>query len=308
MKNVFYFLVIAFGLFSCNENTGKNPQTPNAATDTTQQTTATQPTQKEPVNAKLVGLDLTTASADIKLDKDQIKGYAPASGFGAFLSKMTEVVEIRDNTEEVDVYNVIIKDKTGKEIANLGETYEVFDNGIRFLNNGILEVATNTYYYEDGSDEFSKILRGGPLFSYFGVDAEGQFKKLKSNRLFACTEFTKIDESYLQREFRLPLGDTKVAPKNGFTFHKTHQYLCEEGISYMINEIYASYGYKFKNEKWQKIFEGYTWYQANKDNVDSDFSAIDKHNIEFLKQARDKLKGNEAAILQEKIAEESTAG
>ncbi|MCP4437699.1 MAG: YARHG domain-containing protein [Aureispira sp.] len=305
MKNVFYSLALATGLMSCNENTGQPQKTPNEPNDTTQQTTEQTP-KHNPVNPKLKGLDLSEASVDVELAKDQMKGYTPESGFGAFLSKMTEVVEVRDDQDEVEIYNVIIKDKTGKEIARLGETVGVSEEGIRFLNNGMLEVGYSDTYYADGSDGFSKILKGGPLYTYFGVNADGQFNKLESNRVFDCTEFTKIDESYIKQEFTLPADKEGVSDQ--YQYYRTHQYLCEEGISYMINEIYASYGYKFKKEKWQKIFEGYDWYQPTKDDVNSDFTDIDKHNIQFLKDAREKLKGNEAAMLQEKLEKEFMAG
>ena len=61
-----------------------------------------------------------------------------------------------------------------------------------------------------------------------------------------------------------------------------------------LNEIYARHGYIFHNEKTQKEFEGYSWYEPTIDaddwDGDAELNRIEKYNVEFLKNAIKELK------------------
>lgn len=61
-----------------------------------------------------------------------------------------------------------------------------------------------------------------------------------------------------------------------------------------LNEIYARHGYIFHNEKYQKEFESYSWYEptieAEAWNPDTELNRIEKYNVEFLKNAIKELK------------------
>ena len=55
-----------------------------------------------------------------------------------------------------------------------------------------------------------------------------------------------------------------------------------EILQYMKNEIFASYHYKFKNEKWTKEFE--YRFEGKNTSVDDSLTAIDKYNINWISQ------------------------
>lgn len=61
-----------------------------------------------------------------------------------------------------------------------------------------------------------------------------------------------------------------------------------------LNEIYARHGYIFHNEKYQKEFEEYSWYEPTIDaddwDGDTELNRIEKYNVEFLKNAIKELK------------------
>ena len=61
-----------------------------------------------------------------------------------------------------------------------------------------------------------------------------------------------------------------------------------------LNEIYARHGYIFHNEKYQKEFESYSWYEPTVDaddwDGDTELNRVEKYNIEFLKNAIKELK------------------
>ena len=61
-----------------------------------------------------------------------------------------------------------------------------------------------------------------------------------------------------------------------------------------LNEIYARHGYIFHNEKYQKEFESYSWYEPTVDaddwDGDTELNRVEKYNVEFLKNAIKELK------------------
>lgn len=61
-----------------------------------------------------------------------------------------------------------------------------------------------------------------------------------------------------------------------------------------LNEIYARHGYIFHNEKYQKEFESYSWYEPTVDaddwDGDTELNRVEKYNVEFLKNAIKDLK------------------
>ena len=66
-----------------------------------------------------------------------------------------------------------------------------------------------------------------------------------------------------------------------------------QDLELMRNEIFADYGYKFKSEKWQNYFQKKEWYKPLHDNVETQLSEIDKHNLKVIKEIEAKLKLNE---------------
>ncbi len=50
----------------------------------------------------------------------------------------------------------------------------------------------------------------------------------------------------------------------------------------MRNEIFASYGYFFKSEKWRNYFESEDWYEAQFENVNESLTVIERMNIQKI--------------------------
>lgn len=62
----------------------------------------------------------------------------------------------------------------------------------------------------------------------------------------------------------------------------------------MRNEIYARYGYEFKNKDWQAYFLAQDWYKPSSDNVDAQLTEIERHNIKIILGMKEKIKINKA--------------
>lgn len=164
----------------------------------------------------------------------------------------------------------------GDEIGGVGRSGECKDNHLKAINDSLFEYKTTAVLYQDLLDS-TRFLREGPSYHYLQIKKD-KLVALKSNRRFP-TQFVKLDDSYLQ-------GCYLIAPVNDKGKDKRTNYATDEILQLMKNEIYASYNYKFKNKRWNEIFN----YQATNNsgesglnvNVDDSLTVIDKYNIDFL--------------------------
>jgi len=121
-------------------------------------------------------------------------------------------------------------------------------------------------------------------YTYYQIEASGHSSPLKSNRAYPSTQFVKMDSSYFYTcwEDHLSGDDWK---QNETNFEIGSHFTLED-LDIMRNEIFASYGYRFKGEKWQDYFGKKKWYRPRFDNVDDQLTEIDRHNIDLLLQVK----------------------
>jgi hypothetical protein len=114
-----------------------------------------------------------------------------------------------------------------------------------------------------------------PIYHYFSI--VNKIEKMESKRVFQFSEFIKMDSTYLTGEFAY--WDPKAEQ------HMTRFFLSNETIKNIRNELLATNGYIFADEKISKEFEYRNWYRPQygryKDVIDQ-MSEIDKHNLQFL--------------------------
>jgi YARHG domain-containing protein len=61
--------------------------------------------------------------------------------------------------------------------------------------------------------------------------------------------------------------------------------LDHEKLAIMRNEIFASYGYQFKTEKWNNYFSSFKWYKPTRNSVnESELNEIEKRNLALIKK------------------------
>jgi hypothetical protein len=146
-------------------------------------------------------------------------------------------------------------------------------SAIRPVGDSLYEFTTSS---EVDQPMFKDSLDVGPYYHYLYIK-NGKLVALPNSRIFGCSKYVKLDDSYLQGCYIV----------NG----KKVDHLTNEMLQYMKNEIYASYGYQFKTKAWNDIFD-VRFYQELGDrkntNVDDSLSAIEKYNINWINQ---KLKG-----------------
>lgn len=137
----------------------------------------------------------------------------------------------------------------------------------------------------------------GTVIKLFRIEETGKITSLTSPRKYAYTKYVSINEQYFKGCFceEIPNGDYE----EGNIYLSKH--LSVEELDIMRNEIFAEYGYRFKNEKWQKYFGQFDWYTPQYDNVDEQLSEIDKANIKVILKAKKKIEQDASIIGKHKI-------
>lgn len=170
--------------------------------------------------------------------------------------------------------------------------------------------------------------RGLPEYKYFQISAEGTLTELESRRLFTFTEFVKIDSSYIMGPFLMrrevteeevveeePVAETEESEEvtdesteesegeqeEEYYYEEDYsdeddlnqfdevEFLTDESVRYMIDEIYAAYGYLNPYPSYSADLERrfYIDKAMTAQQAEQKFSAIDIHNVAFLKRYLD---------------------
>lgn len=65
--------------------------------------------------------------------------------------------------------------------------------------------------------------------------------------------------------------------------------LNKDELATMRNEIFASYGYQFKSEKWANYFGKFNWYEPTRESIaDNELNAIEQLNLQLIQEAENK--------------------
>lgn len=223
----------------------------------------------------------------------------------AFVSEFyNEIGDARGYT--LNQRHIISSDKNG----NIIDTKEMFSDEdysshyycqfkskLTSKENGLVEVL------KYGSNKENKEYFGMPFYNYYKIENNGEIKNLKSNRIYDFTKYVEIDESYLKGCYsKFPNDDEDfiVIDEQGNEQRmnlKLNNHLTIEDLDIMRNEIFAEYGYIFKSEKWKNYFSEKSWYSPRHDNVDMLLTEIDKKNIKFILNIKNKMKDKEEDFL-----------
>jgi hypothetical protein len=142
------------------------------------------------------------------------------------------------------------------------------ENQLKAINDTLFEYKT-TMAVSQSLLNADDILKEAPYYYYLHI-TDGKLLALPNKRVFGCTKYVKMDDSYLNGCFMV--GNNKL------------DHMTTSILQYMKNEIYASYGYKFKNDKWTKVFEyRFDRYEGAKNvKVDDSLTTIEKYNINWI--------------------------
>ncbi|HWD86911.1 MAG TPA: YARHG domain-containing protein [Mucilaginibacter sp.] len=170
-------------------------------------------------------------------------------------------------------------------------------SNISQLNDTLFEVKTGASIYVQLYDS-TRFISSGPYYHYMVVK-NNKLVELPNRRGFGFTKYVKLDDSYLKACYQMTIGLTT----NNSGKVETLDHITPEMLRVMKNEIYADYAYKFKDKRWQSVFENISSYYGDggvkvlNENVNDSLTAIDKYNINWIEQ---KLKGTPSTTLAAK--------
>ncbi|WDF77409.1 WG repeat-containing protein [Mucilaginibacter sp. KACC 22773] len=191
---------------------------------------------------------------------------------GLYTSKNVLVVDKKHN--RISGFSAGIDLGEGEGYASLSKTCN--ESSTKAINDSLFEFKT-TSNLEQSLLGGNEAIVEGPYYYYLQLKS-GKLVALKSSRLFP-TQFIKLDDSYLHGCYTI-----RVGPYGESSKETTIDHVNKSMLQYMKNEIFASYKYRFKNPKWNDVFE-YRFQSADTTknaNVDDSLTVIDKYNIAFI--------------------------
>jgi len=211
----------------------------------------------------------------------------------------TSGIDGREYHTQKKAFATVNKDFELMDKVSLSDGYTDFgavDLHFRFLNDGqLLEI-------KQFNRSKNKRYAAMTAYSYYRIDAKGNFEKVAVDGLFACSRLVALEEGYLQGNFVNYIDEDELPSKlqaedTPYNIVNT-SHLSIEDLDIMRNEIYAAHGYRFKSKKWQDYFAQQDWYTPRHDKVDDKLSAVEKKNAAFLLQMKKKMEGKAEDFLK----------
>ena len=114
--------------------------------------------------------------------------------------------------------------------------------------------------------------------TYFSITDNKEIIQLKSNRLYPQTQFVMLDSTYLMGNFLVYSSVTQKEESTTFLSVRT--------LTFMRDEILASYGYTFREKEktahFQQLGNWYTPRFAKVEQFERELTYIDRYNLKFL--------------------------
>lgn len=230
----------------------------------------------------------------------QIHEQQPVSNrvLAFFVSFFEQGVDARGYSKEY-THLVTIDGENNKLAAEqLSEWYENGEicgepKNIRFIESNLLEVQGQTPKGDYDTQ---------PSYTYYKILDNGELVELNSKRKYNFTEFADINTKYFEGCFASYIdGDDE------YNYLMSYHLTIEE-LDIMRNEIFASYGYIFKTEKWKRYFNRQLWYEGKHDNVDDLLTDRDKANVKVILERKAEMEGQEEKFIQQEKVMHVAAG
>ncbi|CAN0536461.1 unnamed protein product, partial [Scytosiphon promiscuus] len=152
---------------------------------------------------------------------------------------------------------------------------------VKFVNDQTIEVL-DLIWEDEGFENYSQLNK----YKYFRINEQGEINKLESDRFFDFTKFIELKEYHFRGCFaKTREGENLIGDENLIVT----KHLSIEDLDIMRNEIFAEYGYIFKSEKWENYFNQKGWYNPVYDNVDHLLTELEKQNIKFILETKEKM-------------------
>jgi hypothetical protein len=141
----------------------------------------------------------------------------------------------------------------------------------KFIDNNLVEMKCQTSFLPS-----YKLFHHATQYSYFHIDPNGKISTDKRG-LFPMASNVELNESYLSGYYIV-----EKRQNNNSVSYSHFKHLRNSDLEYIIYEIYARHGRKFRHKKWSTLFNDFDWYQAKYTNVWKFLTPLEKKNILFI--------------------------
>ena len=136
-------------------------------------------------------------------------------------------------------------------------------------------------------------------YRYYRFEENGVITDLDLPRQFDFTRYIELQPDY----FKFCCANKiKVNEENAEELQIPNyvltDHLSSKDFDIMVNEIFAEYGYIFKDDSWTRYFNQFEWYIPKYDNVDDQLTETEKRNVEFIRSFQKDLKKNESSFIK----------
>ena len=192
--------------------------------------------------------------------------------------------DLSDTAQSVPLYN-----------RNIAEDAHCSIGGYRMWGDSLLQVISSNDYLLD--------YYAMPAYRYYRL-VDGRLTQLHPQRDFPFMSVLRIDADFLRGCFfgnatdeeRAAFAKTQKDTLEQYqSVDRATRHFTADDLDYLVNEVYAAYGLRFKGEKWQKYFGDKKWYKPIADDVEGQLSAIERSNIAFVRNVQSKVRQSEAS-------------
>ena len=173
-----------------------------------------------------------------------------------------------------------------------GDEYCSNKSEYKFLRPDLLEIIINDVHGDNKRYVFEK------SYQYFKI-TDKNIEPLICNRYYTFTKYTTITPEYFKGCFVNYIDYEERNDETGENIWET-SHVSLDDLDLMRNEIFAEYGYIFKNEKWVNYFTKKTWYKPQFENVDDKLTPIDKANLDVILQIKTEMEADELKFTKKK--------
>lgn len=185
---------------------------------------------------------------------------------------------LADTAQSIQLYN-----------RNIAEDAHCGIGSYSILGDSLIQATTNGYFLS---------YYAMPSYRYYRIQ-DGRLQPLHPEREFPFMSVLRIDADFLKgcfygsasEEERAAFVKTQKERLEDYVpIDRTTDHFTAEDLDYLVNEVYAAHGKRFKGEKWQKYFGEKTWYKPVADDVEGQLSAIERSNIAFVRNVQSKVR------------------
>lgn len=204
----------------------------------------------------------------------------------------------RESYHDQELHWVVFEDEL-RDTAQAVTLYRRSLEGYRSCTDGGYAILGDTLIQTHQSGHALDGYNSMPTFDYFRINAKGRLEQVLPEREFPFMSVRKIDQSFLKGCF---YGDAEEDEAESFKrtlkdtllewqfIVRTAEHFRASDLDYLVNEVYAAHGLRFKTPKWQEYFAEKSWYKPSADNVDALLTPIERSNIEFVRSIQSKVK------------------